>query len=298
MNRLDRQSFLGKCADNVLREASVAVVGLGGGGSHVVQQLAHVGVGRFVLADPDRIDITNTNRLVGGTLRDVTDNRAKVDIARRTIKRLNPTAEIVCIRDSWSANPNRLKMCDLIVGAVDSYREREELEKYSRRYLIPYIDIGMDVHDVGNSHYLISGQVILSTPGNPCLRCCRYLKDDLLKGEANRYGKAGSRPQVIWPNGVLASTAVGLTIQLLTPWYPTPPAFVYLEYDGNKGTVSVSGLTSFLEDTPCEHYPANETGDAFFDIREYDGQRKQDSVHWLRAAVNRLIRRCFLKRLP
>jgi hypothetical protein len=47
--------------------------------------------------------------------------------------------------------------------------------------------------------------------------------------EAEKYGAAGSRPQVVWPNGVLASTAVGLAVQLLTPWHPKPPAFTFLE---------------------------------------------------------------------
>src|ERR1700730_12183464 len=39
-----------------------------------------------------------------------------------------------------------LRRCDVIFGCVDSYRERDELERFMRRFLIPYIDIGMDVH--------------------------------------------------------------------------------------------------------------------------------------------------------
>lgn len=297
MNRLDRQSFLGAHSPMTLRSATVGVVGLGGGGSHVVQQLAHIGIGRFVLADPDSIELTNTNRLIGGRLEDVERGRAKVDIAHRVIQEVNPEAEVVRIHNKWSEDPDKLKLCDLLVGAVDSYSARDELERFSRRYLIPYVDMGMDVHDLQGGRYLISGQVILSTPGNPCLRCCRLVREDLLKNEAGRYGEAGGQPQVVWPNGVLASTAVGVAMQLLTPWNPNPPSFVYMEYDGNKGTVSVSQLAAYLEKLTCEHYSDDATGDPFFDVGKCvsGGPQVRDS-RWA-VVVRSLFARKFLKRL-
>ena len=75
-----------------------------------------------------------------------------------------------------------------------------------------YIDIGMDVH--GEKPPVIGGQVVLSSPGRLCMRCMGLLTEAKLAEEAARYGKAGSRPQVVWPNGVLASTAVGLGVEL------------------------------------------------------------------------------------
>ncbi|HAP11783.1 MAG TPA: thiamine/molybdopterin biosynthesis protein, partial [Afipia sp.] len=71
MSRLDRQSFLGPDSDAILQAATIGVIGLGGGGSHLVQQAAHLGVGGYVPADPQWIEDTNTNRLIGGTLADV-----------------------------------------------------------------------------------------------------------------------------------------------------------------------------------------------------------------------------------
>jgi hypothetical protein len=111
--------------------------------------------------------------------------------------------------------------------------------------------------------------VIFSKPGSPCLRCCGYITDERLKLEAAQYDAAGGRPQVVWPNGVLASTAVGLAVQLITPWFPNPPAFTYLEYDGNRGTVSVSAHVAALKGRICPHHPPDETGDPFFDIRDH-----------------------------
>jgi molybdopterin/thiamine biosynthesis adenylyltransferase len=123
MNRLSRQSFLGPRSDAILDGANVGIVGLGGGGSHVVQQLAHMGVGGYVLADPDRIDYTNTNRLVGGTLADVQKRASKVSIAERAIRSLKPDARIVSVVGSWTVATEQFKTCDVIVGALDSFKE-------------------------------------------------------------------------------------------------------------------------------------------------------------------------------
>jgi hypothetical protein len=102
--------------------------------------------------------------------------------------------------------------------------------------------------------------VILSSPGGPCLRCCGFITDERLAQEDQRYGAAGGKPQVVWPNGILASTAVGLAIQALTPWFPRPPSFAYLEYDGNRGTLSQSAHVAALKDTVCPHHPPDEAG--------------------------------------
>lgn len=268
MSRLERQSFLGPKSPEVLDRMTVGLVGLGGGGSHANQQCAHLGIGGYVPADPDYIEDTNTNRLVGGTLADVAAELPKVDIATRVIRGLVPHARIIPIHGSWRSNLPALRSCDVILGSVDTFIEREQLERFARRSLIPYIDVGMDVHDLKEHGFLVSGQVILSSPGNPCMRCCGFITDERLKREAERYGAAGSRPQVVWSNGVLASTAVGLLVQLITPWFPRPPGFAYLEYDGNQSTIVPSVYMRRAATIPaCPHHPTDEVGDPLFDVR-------------------------------
>lgn len=269
MKRLDRQSFLGPDSDAILKSVTIGIVGLGGGGSHINQQSAHMGIGGYVNVDPQQIDYTNTNRLVGGTLADVTAGQSKTAIAERLIRGLYPKARVVSVCDTWQNATERLKKCDVIIGAVDSFAEREQLERFARRYLIPYIDVGMDVHNLGKKGFLVSGQVILSMPGSPCLRCCGFITDERLTLEANRYGDAGSKPQVVWSNGVLASTAMGLLTGLLTPWCANPAGFVYLEYDGNRGTLTQSAHMEILKNHVCSHHPADEVGDPLFDIRSH-----------------------------
>jgi hypothetical protein len=273
MSRFDRQSFLGPDSESTLYGATLGLVGLGGGGSHIAQQTGHLGIGRYVVIDPDHITDTNTNRLIGGTLADLEPATSKVAIAERKIRGLVEQPRIITIRDTWHNATAELKRCDIIAGAVDSFVEREQLERFARRHLIPYIDIGMDVHDLGNKQYLIGGQVILSMPGKPCLRCCGLITDERLVQEANKYGAAGSRPQVVWSNGVLASSAVGIIAQLLTPWFKGPPEFVYLDYDGNRGTLTPNDRMNLLREKTCKHHPANETGDPLLVVREFNRLR-------------------------
>lgn len=261
--RHQRQSFLGETSVEILQNCRVAVVGLGGGGSHIVQQLAHIGVGKILVLDPDVVEEGNLNRLVGAVASDVVHATRKVDVAVRVVQGVDPTAEIIAIAKPWEAEPDLLRDRDVIFGCLDRYAARDELERLARRLLIPYLDIGMDVHSLAK-RYLISGQVAASIPGRPCLWCMALLTETLLGEEAARYGQAGGRPQVVWPNGVLASTAVGLFMQMVTPWHSENQLPVLLEYDGNAHTVLPSNKLMILNYKTCHHYPTAEVGDPFF----------------------------------
>jgi molybdopterin-synthase adenylyltransferase len=73
----------GAAGQRLISAVKVAIVGLGGTGSHVAQQLAYLGVANFLLVDPKRLTITNRNRVVGTVASDV--GLPKVEIARRMI---------------------------------------------------------------------------------------------------------------------------------------------------------------------------------------------------------------------
>jgi molybdopterin-synthase adenylyltransferase len=260
---LNRQSFLGAKSSDVLLNTRVAIIGLGGGGSHIAQQLAHIGVGNFLLLDPDKLEDTNLNRLVGARFADVQENAPKVFIAKRAIESVNPMARVVAAMSLWEQQALALQDCEVIFGCIDSLIGRSGLEAFARRYLIPLIDIGMDVHRAG-CEYTITGQVALSMPGLPCLKCMGLLRDELLRREAQKYGGAGSRPQVVWPNAILASTAVGLFMQLMTPWFNNKALSPLLEYDGNRQTLQESSKLPYLP-ARCPHYAhSGNLGDPFW----------------------------------
>lgn len=259
----DRQSFLGKNSQTLLINIKIGIVGLGGGGSHIAQQLAHVGIGHFLIFDADHIEVTNHNRLIGGWFIDISAKLKKTIIAKRLIKKINPKTKVEIFSTRWQEYPEELKKCDIVLGCVDSYQEREQLESACRRVLIPFIDIGMDVHkinDLGNS---ISGQVILSMPGSPCMRCMQFITEEKLSEEAKRYGAAGGKPQVVWPNGVLASTAVGIAVDMITGWTNSKDKSVYLSYDGDRGHLAENPRIAFCPEE-CTHYKLENTGDVVF----------------------------------
>jgi len=260
-DRFDRQSFLGAGSQPVIERAVVGVMGLGGGGSHVVQQLAHVGFLRYVIYDPDVVEESNLNRLVGATESDVREKTPKVEVAKRVAFGLRSEAIVEAYTQRWQENPEPLRACDILFGCLDGFGERRELEAASRRYLIPLIDIGMDIHRVGDEPPRMGGQIILSMPGGPCMFCLGFLNERTLAREGERYGDAGARPQVIWPNGVLASTAVGVAVDLLTDWTQSLRSAVYMEYDGNRGTLRQHARLQYLREGACPHYPAAAVGD-------------------------------------
>ena len=256
--RFSRQSFLGRDSEERIARCTVGVAGLGGGGSHIVQQLAHIGFQRFVIYDGDKVEDSNLNRLVSATSVDVAAETPKLLIAKRMIFSLQSHARVWGFAGRWQDDPEPLRKCEIVFGCVDGYQGRHELEVICRRYLMHYIDIGMDVH--GDNPPVIGGQVILSSPGHPCMRCMGFLTDEKMTEEAKKYGKAGVRPQVVWPNGVLASTAVGLAVDLVTGWTRRPLSHVYLSYDGNKGTMKDS-ITLRNLNLVCPHYAESDVGD-------------------------------------
>lgn len=259
--RYHRQSFLGVESESVIGNTTVGIIGLGGGGSHIVQQLAHLGFKNFVLCDHDRISKSNLNRLVGSSLADVKMKRFKTAIAERCIKKLHGDASIQSHISQWEDVPESLTQCDLIFGCVDTFAARRDLEAFCRRHLIPYIDVGMDVHELTAGQYEIHGQVILSMPGKPCMHCMGFLNEEVLSKEAQKYGAAGNNPQVVWSNGILCSAAVGIAVDVLTDWSKKTRGPVFLGFRGSELSLQPDKRLKYLQGQQCNHYPLCQAGD-------------------------------------
>jgi len=99
--QFSRQSFLGPLSEEIFANIRAGIVGLGGGGSHIAQQLAHIGVGHFAILDPDVMEFPNLNRTVGATHEDALKGTPKVRVAERLIRGVNPYAEVWPLRAPW-----------------------------------------------------------------------------------------------------------------------------------------------------------------------------------------------------
>jgi|SRR5665213_3068777 len=264
-----RQSFLGANSEVVLAGMRVAIVGLGGGGSHVAQQLTHIGVGEIRVVDPDRIEASNLNRLVGAKDEDVVAATPKVLIAERQIKEIRPWITVVPKMNKWQEVAELLRDVHVIFGCVDGYEQRAFLEGAARRFGVAYIDIGMDVAQIGDNSFAIGGQMIMTLPNGPCMQCLGFITPERLSQEENRYGDAGINPQVVWTNGTLASLAIGCFIKLVTPWFASDPKFIWLELDGNAQVVQASRQPNYISvPESCPHHGGKDgIGDPFFSLR-------------------------------
>ncbi|HEX5349278.1 MAG TPA: ThiF family adenylyltransferase [Pseudonocardiaceae bacterium] len=227
--RHDRQlPVLGVATQEALSKARVAVVGLGGLGSFVALELAYLGVGHLILIDPDRIELSNLNRLIGAGPDDV--GRYKVHVFRDLVERVAPEVEVTAVAAPLldSSALHHAKAADLLLGCVDTHGARLSLNHLSIRYLIPLIDAGTGAR-LGTDSVAakLGGQVQVVAPGVGCLECRGFIHPqraayDLAPPELQEYerdhgyGTEEARPSVIFLNGVVASMQVAETVRTFT----------------------------------------------------------------------------------
>src|SRR4051794_3604161 len=104
-HRFDRNERLfGKEGQALLRRAVVAVVGNGGLGTHVVQQLALLGVGGLLLIDHEELDDSNLNRYVGAYHYDPIPGTPKVNLGYRIAKSIDPGLRVERIPERFRSD--------------------------------------------------------------------------------------------------------------------------------------------------------------------------------------------------
>jgi len=243
----NRQGLLtGTRGERAIRAACIAVVGLSGGGSHVVQQLAHMGVGHIVGIDSDRCDASNRSRLIGMTSLDAFLRRRKTKVMARMVSRINRHVRFTGIAEPIPMKTaiDALKTADIVVGCVDSYHARDDIQGLAWRYLIPYVDIGLLIRPISEGkEVMIGGQVITAIPGKFCQWCFGFLSDERLASETggrprSYFKGTDKQAQVVSMNGVLASQAVSEVLQILTGFAPVDEEPSIKKYDGLSGTLT------------------------------------------------------------
>jgi adenylyltransferase/sulfurtransferase len=153
----------GDAGQQRLRDATVAVTGVGGLGCPISIYLAAAGVGRLVLIDRDVFELSNLNRQILGWADDV--GKPKAEVARRKLSALNPEIEVearvlTLTPDNVDA---QIKGCDVVVDAMDNWTTRFAINDACVAQRIPYVHAGI---------YGFNGQAMTVVPGEgPCLRC-------------------------------------------------------------------------------------------------------------------------------
>lgn len=139
-NQFSRTELLiGKEGIEKLQKAKIAIFGIGGVGSFVVEALARAGIGKFILVDKDTVDITNLNRQIIATRKTI--GRSKVEVAKERILEINPDAEIEIHQEFFMPNSQGIldDTIHYIVDAVDTVTAKIELVMRANQHNIPII---------------------------------------------------------------------------------------------------------------------------------------------------------------
>ena len=180
----DRQvRAFGAAGQRLIARTKFGLVGVGGTGSIAAQELAYLGVRKFVLIDDKALDETNLNRVVSATQGDI--GTPKVELCQRLIHRINDQAEVDAVFGTV-LNPaclERLAGCDFIFLCTDNHASRLEVCRFCYRYLIPAIDMGVAIGTEQGSVSSVAGRVQMIAPDLPCLICTNSIRADEVRRE-------------------------------------------------------------------------------------------------------------------
>ncbi|MFA9424354.1 MAG: ThiF family adenylyltransferase [Sedimentibacter sp.] len=129
LNEFSRtQLLLGEESMEKLKNSTVAIFGIGGVGSYVVEALVRCGIGSFALFDNDEVCLTNINRQLIATRKSI--GRKKVEVMAERILDINPEVKVVtydCFYMPDNADKYDLSIYDYVVDAIDTVTAKIEL---------------------------------------------------------------------------------------------------------------------------------------------------------------------------
>ena len=232
----DRQARLfGDAGQDLLRKAKVGVIGAGGVGSLLIEYLAKLGVGWIVVADPQRLDITNLPRVAGSRpwdartwfttkarppwLRRIGARLAakKVAVSRRVVRHSGSGGRCEAIFGDITDDTvaRRFADCDYLFLAADTNQARLIFNALTYQYLIPGQQVGVKVPvdpetgEVG-CVFSVSRPVI---PSSGCLWCNGLISSEGLQREAATESERKAQryvdePEVVAPSVITLNATV------------------------------------------------------------------------------------------
>lgn len=220
----------------VLANLRVAIVGTGGTGSAVAEQLVRLGVRHINLFDPDKLTASNVTRVYGSFPSDV--GRPKAGVIAAHLERIAPDAEVAIVPTMITVEhaARALLDADLVFGCTDDNAGRLVLSRIATYLLTPVIDCGVLLSSrCGGQLEGIDGRVTVLTPRNACLVCrgridmqragAEMLTPDehrRLADEGYAPALAGVEPSVVTFTTQVAAAAVSELLERLIRYGPDP----------------------------------------------------------------------------
>jgi molybdopterin/thiamine biosynthesis adenylyltransferase len=238
-----------------LGELNVGIIGCGGTGSAVAEQLVRLGVRHLILIDPDTLSTSNLTRVYGSTVSDV--GQPKVEILARHLARIAPELRCQTIQSMITLEPAArcLIGCDVIFGCTDDNAGRLVLSRIATYLMTPVIDCGVLLtSDDAGQLTGINGRVTTLSPGQPCLICRNRIDlaragaelltpDERLRREDEGYAPALARtePAVVTFTSLVGAAAVSELLERLIGYGPEPrPSEVLLRLHEREISTNIS----------------------------------------------------------
>lgn len=180
-----------------LAASCVAVVGCGGLGGYIAEELARLGVGRLILIDGDRLEVSNLNRQLMAT--ELNIGRWKVEAAQERLQSVNSAVAVKAIK-GWFEEERGSELfqnVNLVCDALDSRETRVRLERVCHQRGLPLVFASIAGW---------FGQIGVSLPGDFSV--------------SRLFGRGEQSVESTWGNpaftpAVLASLSVAETVKLL-----------------------------------------------------------------------------------
>ena len=162
----------GEAVQRTIGDLDIAVVGVGGTGSCVAEQLVRLGARKLLLVDADVLSSSNVTRVYGSTSSKVGER--KTEVLAEHLRAIAPDLRYRLVHGfcSSASVARSLAGADLLFGCTDDNAGRLVLSRLSSYYLVPVIDIGILLSsDATDTLTGIDGRVTVLSPGTACLLC-------------------------------------------------------------------------------------------------------------------------------
>lgn len=207
-----------------LAESTVAIVGCGGLGGTMAEELGRLGIGRLILVDGDIFEESNLNRQLFSTENNLGEK--KVEAAKKRLKTVNSEVKLTLF-DKWFNEENASTLfsgTDLVLDALDSINRRVELERACHQLNIPLVYAGIAGW---------FGMLGVSLPGD--LSVCKIFKEGKIdKGVEKEWGNPAFTPWVLSSLTVAEAVKVlvGREPSLTNSWLQID--LLYMEFENFK----------------------------------------------------------------
>lgn len=185
----DRQQDALGLVHNRVRNLSLAVVGAGGLGSPIAEQLVRMGATDVILIDHDLLDTaSNVRRVFGSKMKDLRkeDPKPKVNIVSRHLEDIGLGVRISPIEGDVRKEGafRHLLDADVVLNATDTHGSRAIVNELASTYLLPVIDLGVRVGAKSDARLTgLLAEVRVLTPTTPCLWCRGTISGDVIRAE-------------------------------------------------------------------------------------------------------------------